>query len=133
MSAAHMTGEDAAPASARAAVPHRHKTVAALLAFLLGGLGLHRRYLGSGWWWVYPVFLVTLVPVFVGFVEAIVFALTPDEKWDARWNPHSGVQSQSGWGPVLVAITTLIVGATLLMTTLAILFQTYFESLQGAA
>lgn len=131
MNATSAANEDDAPAPMQAGSAHKHKTVAALLAFLLGGLGLHRRYLGSRWWWVYPVFLVTLVPVFAGFVEAIVFALTPDEKWDARWNAHSGRQSRNGWGPVLVAIATLIVGATLLMTTLAIVFQTYFESLQG--
>jgi TM2 domain-containing membrane protein YozV len=115
------------PAASR---PHKHKTVAALLAFVLGSVGAHRLYLGSPGWWIYPLFAVTLLPFFAGCIEAIALALTPDEKWDARWNAGSGRRSDNRWGPVLVAIATLMIGTTLLMTALAVLFQAYFESVR---
>ncbi|HTT13199.1 MAG TPA: hypothetical protein VMG60_20190 [Burkholderiaceae bacterium] len=125
----------------------RHKAMAALLAFLGGGLGAHRVYLGRRFWWLplsvtlltipllvgvrnwyqTPAFFVLMVPIIAGFVEAIVLALTPDAKFDARFNPGSERTNRSGWDAVLVAIATLAIGATILMTTIVLLFQTWFE------
>jgi len=125
----------------------RHKALAALLAFLGGGLGAHRIYLGKRRWWLplsvtlvmiplligvrnwyqTPAFFIVMVPIIAGFFEAVVLALTPDPKFDARFNPDSKRTNQSGWDAVLVAILTLMVGATILMTTLVLLFQTWFE------
>jgi hypothetical protein len=131
--------------------PFRHKALAALLAFLLGGLGLHRLYLGLRWWWLpaavtmpmlalmvgvrnwyqTPPFFVAMVPVVAGFIHALVLALMPDDRFDARFNPGAARRNGSGWDAVLVAIVTLMVGATVLMTTLALLFQTWFEHSLG--
>jgi TM2 domain-containing membrane protein YozV len=128
----------------------RRKSLAALLAFLLGGVGAHRVYLGRPRWWLplavtaltvpllvgvrnwyqTPAFFVLMVPVVAGFIEALVLALMADEKFDARFNAATGRRNQSGWDAVLVAIATLMVGATVLMTTIVLLFQTIFE---GAA
>jgi hypothetical protein len=128
-------------------VTFRRKSLAALLAFLLGAFGAHRIYLGQPRWWLplavtgltlplligvrnwyqTPPFFVLMVPVVAGFIEALVIALTPDEKFDARFNAGSGNRNDSGWDAVLVAIATLMVGATVLMTTIVLLFQTIFE------
>jgi TM2 domain-containing membrane protein YozV len=133
--------------------PFRHKALSALLAFLFGALGLERLYLGQRHWWLplaltalmaplligvrnwyqSPAFFVAMVPVVAGFIHALVLALTPDEKFDARFNPDSERRNDSGWDAVLVAIVTLMVGATVLMTTIVLLFQTYFEHALGLA
>jgi TM2 domain-containing membrane protein YozV len=132
-------------------MPFRHKAFAALLAFALGGLGIHRLYLGQRRWWLppsvtllmlpllvgvrnwfqTPAFFVMMIPIVAGFVEALVIALTPDAKFDARFNPGAARTNQSGWDAVLVAIATLLVGTTILMTTIALLFQTWFEYTLG--
>ena len=128
----------------------RRKSVAALLAFLLGAFGAHRAYLGQRGWWLplavtalalpllagvrnwyqTPAFFVLMVPVVAGFIEALVLALMPDEKFDARFNAATARRNSSGWDAVLVAIATLMVGATVLTTTIVLFFQTLFE---GAA
>jgi len=129
----------------------RHKAFAALLAFLFGGLGLHRLYLGQPRWWLplavtvlmiplligvqnwyqSPAFFVMMVPIVAGFVEALVIALTTDAKFDARFNASADRTNHSGWDAVLVAIATLMVGTTILMTTIVLLFQTWFEHTLG--
>jgi TM2 domain-containing membrane protein YozV len=133
--------------------PFRHKAFAALLAFALGGLGAERIYLRQPLWWLplgvtlamlpllagvqnwyqSPAFFVLMVPVIAGFIHALVIALMPDEKFDARFNSGADRRNRSGWDAVLVAIVTLMVGATILMTTIVLLFQTYFEHALGIA
>jgi TM2 domain-containing membrane protein YozV len=127
---------------------HKSKPVAGALAAILGAIGAHRLYLGTrGWWWSavlaipcavwslqfaqwyqQPAFFIGMVPVIIGLLEAIVISLTPDERWDARYNAHSTQRSQNRWPPVLIAASSLLVGASLLMITLVLMFQTYFES-----
>lgn len=129
----------------------RRKSLAALLAFLLGAFGAHRIYLGQRWWWLplgvtalvlpllvgvrnwyqSPAFFVLMLPVVAGFIEAIVLALMPDEKFDRRFNAGSDQRNRSGWDAVLVAVATLLVGATVLMSVLALLLQTIFETGAG--
>jgi hypothetical protein len=130
----------------------RHKALAALLAAVTGALGLNRVYLGQRLWWLplgvtlgalpmligvrnwyqTPAFFIAMVPVVAGFLQALVLALMPDEKFDARFNRGSERRNRSGWAAVLVAIGSLAAGAIVLMSTIALLFQTYFESLTGA-
>ncbi len=103
-------------------VHFRNRTVATALAALGGTFGLHRFYLVGPRRplpWLYVVFAWTLVPTFAGFVEALVFALMPDEKWDARWNAGTGRHSANGWFVILLAVLTFLGGATLLMTILS--------------
>ena len=100
----------------------RNKTWAALLAALGGTVGAHRFYLEGGRRlrpWLYVLFCWTTIPTFVGFIEALRFALMPDERWDARWNPGSARVNRSGWQAVLIAVLTLAGGVTLLMTVLS--------------
>ena len=126
----------------------RRKSLAALLAFLFGAFGAHRVYLGRPRWWLplavtaltlplligvrnwyqTPPFFVLMVPVAAGFIEALVLALMPDERFDARFNAGTERRNRSGWDAVLVAIATLMVGATVLVTAIVLLFQTIFEA-----
>jgi TM2 domain-containing membrane protein YozV len=142
--------------------PHfRSKTITAALAFFLGSLGAHRFYLYGkrdiyGW----AHLLATLigipgvmllvaserssmlgwvlafsgaVSVLSAFLAAIVYGLRPDEKWDAQFNAHTQRKSRSGWTVIFIVIFSLLIGAFLLMTGLALSFQTYFESQVEAA
>jgi TM2 domain-containing membrane protein YozV len=99
---------------------HKNKTLATLLAAVFGGLGLHRFYLHGAkdrWAWVHlALFPLT---VYAGFVEALVIGLTPDDKWDAAHNRHSGTQSQSGWPLAIILVLTAALGATAVIATLA--------------
>ncbi len=135
--------------SARAGAPaFRVKWIAGLLALLGGVVGAHRLYLGLRVWWLYPLvalpalgwaaraeewyrepgFFMAAVVALVGLVEAIVFCLTPDERWDARWNPGTSRSSSSGWAAVLIAIAALMLGAILMMSVLAIALEGYFAA-----
>ena len=125
----------------------RHKALAALIASVAGALGLNRLYLGQSLWWLplavtlitlplligvsnwyqTPAFFGLMVPVVAGFLQALFIALMPDERFDARFNATHVRRNRSGWDAVLVAVATLFVGAVVLMTTIALLTQTYFE------
>nr|WP_307761821.1 NINE protein [Telluria cellulosilytica] len=125
---------------------HKNKTFATALAFLLGGLGAHRFYLkgsvdrlgllhicslpaaglvyGLGhapnpFWVLLPMILSWLV----GFGEALILGLTPDEKWDARYNRNSGRRSASHWFVILLVVVTMLVGTTALIATISRLFD----------
>ena len=123
----------------------KNKTLATLLAAVGGTLGLHRFYLhGTGDWRGYaypavtlagmlgalvwlPLLTIALAVPITGFLEALNFALNPDARWDQRWNAGSGRENDSGWAVIIIAILTLAIGATLLLSALAIGLQTYFE------
>jgi hypothetical protein len=133
---------------------YRSKTLATWLAVLGGTLGLHRFYLHGtrdriGWLFPAPTLaglvgvarmrelgqddriawlLIPLLGLAVSasMLAAIVYALTPDERWDER---HNGGRrgAPTGWGPVLGAIVALMVGAAVLMGTIAFGGQRFFE------
>lgn len=63
----------------------KDKTTAGLLAFFIGGLGIHRLYLGQWWGILYLLFWGTLIPSLISIVEAIVFWSTSEKKWDEKY------------------------------------------------
>jgi tetratricopeptide (TPR) repeat protein len=82
----------------------KQKGVAALLAFFFGFLGTHRYYLGQRFLGAiyFIIFLIgllitieesmpviMLLPIFLSFVDAIVFAAMPVEEFDARYNKRT--------------------------------------------
>ncbi|MEI7463983.1 MAG: NINE protein [Burkholderiales bacterium] len=132
----------------------KSKTVATWTAIVAGGLGLHRFYLHGfrdllGWLYPLPTLIGlygvmrarslgqddqlawVLIP-FVGctiaasMLCAIVYGLTSDDKWNARFNVGR-TASRSGWAAVLGAMLGLLVGAGVLMATIAFVAQRYFE------
>lgn len=136
------------------------KTLATWLAFAGGAFGLHRFYLHGlrdpiGWmhlpasllgaygvqrmlalgqddrvaWALIPLLGLSLA---AGMLAAIVCGLTPDERWNERFNAGRPPQ-RSGWLAIFGVIAALIVGATVLMATIAFSTQRYFESQDGVA
>jgi TM2 domain-containing membrane protein YozV len=68
-------------------VADRQKSVAVLLALFLGGLGVHRFYLGqTGLGVVYLIFCWTFIPVFVALVEALILLLMSSREFDMKYN-----------------------------------------------
>jgi len=138
----------------------KSKTLATWLALLLGSIGAHRFYLRGArdtlaWLHPWPTLaglaglqrmqalgqddrLAWLLLPLLGLMlaqaamHAIVYGLTPDERWDARWN-DGRASAASGWGAVLGVIAALAIGATALMATIAFSGQRFFEWQQDAA
>lgn len=99
---------------------HKNKTLSTFLAALFDGLGAHRFYLYGKkdiWAWVH-VFTLPIA-IFAGFIGALAIGLTPDEKWDAQHNAHSGRSSNSGWTVILLVLLTFALGSTALIASIA--------------
>ncbi|QYF94131.1 TM2 domain-containing protein [Massilia sp. PAMC28688] len=130
---------------------HKNKTFATFLALTLGGLGVHRFYLRGpfdklgmlhaasvpvsglviglapdvhGFYQVLPV----LISYVVGFLEALIVGLTPDEKFDASFNAGSGKTSASSWILAVLLVTTMLVGTTALIATMSRLNDLLYTS-----
>lgn len=136
------------------------KTVAAWLAVVGGGLGLHRFYLHGlrdRWGWAFwpptmaglvgalrmeglgqdDMLSWLLIPLLglslsAAMLSAIVIGLTPDERWGQRFGAGTPAQP-SGSGVVLAVTAALMIGGTLLMGTIAFGGQKFFEWRQAAA
>jgi len=66
---------------------NRSRSSAAILAIFLGGLGVHKFYLGqTAAGIVYLLFCWTFVPAFIGFIEGIVYLSTSDAAFNAKYN-----------------------------------------------
>jgi hypothetical protein len=133
---------------------YKSKTLAAWIALLAGSLGLHRFYLHGlrdGWGWLHPWptllgawgllrmqqlgqddrlawALIPLAGLMVaqGALWAILYGLMPDERWNARFNPQ-GPEHKTGWSTVFAVVLALMLGAAVLMATIAFSGQRYFE------
>jgi TM2 domain-containing membrane protein YozV len=65
----------------------KNRSTTIVLALLLGGLGIHRFYLGKPLiGLLYLLFCWTFIPFLIGWIDAIVFAVMPDEKFNAKYN-----------------------------------------------
>lgn len=65
----------------------RDKTIAALLAFFVGGLGIHKFYLGeTGLGVLYLIFCWTFIPTIIAFIEMIIFLTMTNESFDEKYN-----------------------------------------------
>lgn len=66
--------------------PTRNKTVTALLALFLGGIGIHKFYLGKTLHGIlYLIFFWTTIPAIVGFIEAIIYFTMTEEKFAEKF------------------------------------------------
>jgi TM2 domain-containing membrane protein YozV len=71
----------------RSARGDKSKIAAGLLALFLGGLGIHKFYLGRGGWGVlYLLFCWTFIPAIVAFFEAIILLTMSDDRFDEKYN-----------------------------------------------
>jgi len=138
----------------------RSKTLATWLALVGGSLGLHRFYLHGMrdlWGWLFPWptliglwgvhrarelgqddrlawLLVPILGVMItqAMIAALIYGLMPDEQWNARFNPGQPPRA-TRWGPILGAIAALLIGAAVLMSTIAYAGQRFFEWQQADA
>jgi TM2 domain-containing membrane protein YozV len=65
----------------------KSKTTAALLAFFLGGFGIHQFYLGNtGKGVAYLLFFWTLIPSIIAFIDFIILLTKSDDDFNAKYN-----------------------------------------------
>jgi TM2 domain-containing membrane protein YozV len=68
-------------------VANRSRVLAAILAMLWGGLGVHKFYLGRPALGVlYLCFFVTSIPTIIGLIEGISLLVQSDQEFDLRYN-----------------------------------------------
>lgn len=64
----------------------KSKSVAILLALLLGGLGIHKFYLGQILWGIiYLLFCWTFIPLIISIVEVIILLFMDDSEFNRRF------------------------------------------------
>jgi TM2 domain-containing membrane protein YozV len=63
----------------------KSKVTAGLLALFIGGLGIHRFYLGQWWGIFYILFWISAIPSIISIIEGIVFLCTSDENWNQKY------------------------------------------------
>lgn len=67
-------------------VTSKSKVAAGVLALLLGGLGVHKFYLGrAGMGILYLLFCWTLIPSIVAFFEGIILLVMSDDRFAAKY------------------------------------------------
>ena len=80
------------------------------------------------WSWV-------LIPL-LGFtfaacaLTAIVYGLMTPEKWNRKFNPQAAEDTPAGrtrWLTIIAVVLSLLVGTTVLMSSIVFSFQRYFE------
>ena len=65
----------------------KSKVTAILLALFLGGIGIHKFYLGKvGWGIVYLLFCWTFIPAVAALVELIMLIVMSDEEFNRKYN-----------------------------------------------
>jgi TM2 domain-containing membrane protein YozV len=64
----------------------KSKVIAGILAILLGGIGVHKFYMGKiGKGILYLVFCWTMIPSLIGLIEGIMYLVQDEEKFHARY------------------------------------------------
>lgn len=67
-------------------VGSKNRIAAALLAFFLGGFGVHKFYLGkTGQGVLYLLFCWTFIPALIAFIEFIIYLCTSDENFARKY------------------------------------------------
>lgn len=86
---APITGEAAHTQRQVVVYPPKSRSMAIVLALLLGGIGAHKFYLNNpGWGFIYLIFCWTFIPAIIALIEAIVMLLTPDKSFHERYAPQ---------------------------------------------
>ncbi len=88
----------------------KNKIVAALLAFFVGGFGIHKFYLGEGGAGIlYLLFCWTLIPGILAFFDFLFILLMSDQRFDAKYNniidykpPYSKLHKESARNKVAI-------------------------------
>ena len=71
--------------------PVKSKVAAGLLAIFLGGIGVHKFYMGKiGMGILYLLFCWTGIPACVGFIEGIIYLCSNDENFQLKHHVRIG-------------------------------------------
>jgi hypothetical protein len=135
----------------------KNKTVAVWLTLLAGPFGLHRPYLlrrfdALSWLLLIPTLVGAygvlrareiglddhlswlLIPwlglsVAASSLTAIVYGLTDADKWNRWFNPEQAgpTAGASNWLTIGGVVAALLLGATVLLSSIAFSFERYFE------
>jgi TM2 domain-containing membrane protein YozV len=66
---------------------HKSRFMAAFLAIIFGGAGIHKFYLGkAGWGLIYILFSWTFIPFIVGFIEGIIYLLMSTQEFEKKYS-----------------------------------------------
>jgi hypothetical protein len=135
----------------------KSKTLTTWLALIGGSVGLDRIYLSGGVRhlaiWLHAICTAVgvagvrrvqalgvddtlawvLIPVggfsiAIAMIGAIRNGLTPDEAWNERHNPGVPEPAASGWANVIGVILSLLIGAVVLMSSITVAVQHYFDA-----
>jgi len=100
----------------------------ALLGGITGWIILRDANFHSAPGWVMVVF--GFIAIEASWLTTIALGLRPDEKWDAQFNPgiEEHRRTRSGWPVILTVIFSLVLGAGVMMTFLAVAFEQFFIS-----
>lgn len=96
--------------------------ISGVLGFWL--LQLNTSSSGAAWF----LLILGFIAIEASWLSTIVFGLRPDEKWDQQFNADTknNEKTESGWPVVITIILSLILGAGVMMTFLAIGFEQFF-------
>lgn len=78
----------------------KDRITAALLAFFLGGFGVHKFYLGrrrQGL--LYAIFAITGIPFLIAFIDAVLYLVMDEREFDLKYNPGSSAALQGPANP----------------------------------
>ena len=78
-------------------------------------------------WWLFPIFGFTFASC---ALNAIVYGLMSKEHWNARFNPEQDTSNplgQTSWMTIFAIVLSLIVWASVLLSSIVYSFQRYFE------
>lgn len=74
------------PAAQPAVVGRKSRIAAIVLAWFLGGFGIHKFYLGRiGWGIIYLLFCWTFIPAVVALIEGLVYIFMSDEEFARKY------------------------------------------------
>jgi len=69
----------------------KSKFTAALLAFFLGGLGIHRFYLNQNkLGLLYLLFCWTFIPAFIALIDFFIFIFMSEDNFNYKYNLKTG-------------------------------------------
>ena len=88
----HKKAEICPKCGVRQEMKSANKEVLLLLTFFLGGLGVHRFYLGNYILGIfYLLFFWTMIPFLISLIELIVFIFMSSEKIEDNYTAHGSV------------------------------------------
>lgn len=65
----------------------RSKIIAAILAVIFGGAGIHKFYLGKvGQGIIYIIFSWTFIPLVIGVIEGLIYLLMSEQEFNKKYN-----------------------------------------------